>query len=264
MKKVHVPRFTSDLWKSFQLNILSTFAEEIDKKPFRIYVMPPDFKNISDRQQLLTVNDLVSFLEAYAANFMVRRPQLYVWNEEGSTPDKPPREMINELETLSRVTRNTTQSYLCKERDSNVCIFCGYTDEAKRDAAHILEIHYFKGILTQAERDILLESCGLESINSLANLISLCKKCHRQFDDNNLGIEPDSKTLVVAEAILDEKFVAQGSVPFARLQGKVIKFNGIKTWQPSTDLLRHRFNLFVQGGATEFDLSELDIHDEDN
>jgi hypothetical protein len=258
MKKVHIPRFTSDLWTAFQLNILSTFAEEIDNKPFTIYVLPPNFKNINERRQLVSARDLEAFLEAYTANFMSGRPQMYVWNEESSTPDKPPRQVTMEVEQLSSVTRNSTQSFRCKERDSNVCVFCGYTDGAKRDAAHILEIQYFKEISTQVERDTLLESLGLESINSLANLISLCKKCHREFDNNNIGIEPDSKTLVVAEAILDEDFVTQGSVPFALLQGKPIKFNGIKTWQPSTALLRHRFDMFVDVG-TEIDLSNLDI-----
>jgi hypothetical protein len=253
MKKVHIPHFTSDLWVAFQLNIVSTFADEIDNKPFRIYALPQHFENINQRRLLNSVDDLKLFLEEYTTHFMVGRPQLYVWNEESGTPDKPPRQ-TTEVDKLSSVTKNSTESLRCKERDKNACVFCGYTDGAKRQASHILELRYFKEIPTEVERDNLLESLGLESINSLANLISLCEKCHRQFDKNKIGIEPDSKTLVVADEILDD--VTQGYIPFSQLQGKSIIFNGIRTRQPSAALLKHRFDIFAK---SEIDLSALNL-----
>lgn len=239
VKKVHIPTNSPDVWASFQSNALATFAEEIGNSSFRFYRTPSNFKDITERQKVESLVDFEAFLSDYLSNLMVGRPQLYVWNEENSTPEKLPAiPKFNNEETSSIVSRNSTQSQKCKVRDNNTCVFCGYKDGSARQAGHILDIKYFNHLSIE-DRESVLEICHLEQVNALANLISLCSNCHSKFDSFNININPDSYAIEISEKIMT--LVTQGSVPFKTLNGKNITFNGISTKRPSGDLLCYRY-----------------------
>lgn len=273
-KEVNLPLFEGNKrWHSFQLSIKSKFIVEIGELTFRLYMLPYKFTNISQRKYIDTVEMFEIFLNLFQN--IDEQPSLYVWNVENDekTPTKPPMRAMSEA--ISKTSRNTTQSLKCKIRDGNVCIFCGYTDSSKRDACHILELRDMpkkspKGEIMKSEEeltresDALLELCGLEGIHSLCNMISLCKKCHSEFDYQNLRIEPSSKCLLVDDEIFSK--TTQGGIYFETLNGKVIEFQGIKTQHPTFAVLNYRFKKSTSIEAIEKiaeELKDLDLEDEE-
>ena len=94
------------------------------------------------------------------------------------------------------------------------------------------------------ERKKHLTLFGLETINSLSNILCLCSNCHEKFDAPYLiGIHPREHQLVVSPRMGSDD-VTQGGIPFRSLHGNVLSFNGSRNFSPSVELLEYRFSFF--------------------
>jgi predicted restriction endonuclease len=90
-------------------------------------------------------------------------------------------------------------------------VFCGYNDAASREAAHLFELKNCQGTIAVKEKQ--LNGLGLENINSISNMVSLCSNCHTKFDSYAIGIDPDQTAgcffLKVSESIDSVRRIVQ-------------------------------------------------------
>ena len=144
-----------------------------------------------------------------------------------------------EEENSSIRSRNSYTSSVCKVRDGNRCLLCGYEGNSTTlEAAHLYEREEFSKT-NAADRVNVLVFLGLGEIEDALNKITLCKHCHTQFDSQNVGIQPPGHW-IIRDKILEEK-TTQGE-PFGRFANTRIQFSN----SISQNLVKHRFQRYLQ------------------
>jgi len=138
----------------------------------------------------------------------------------------------------STTSRSSVQSKLCKERDNEQCIFC--EDNLTLEAAHIYEIRYHNKLPTNEKKN-KLRALNLTSINEIYNLITLCKKCHNNFDNHRIGLYPSEDYRVIITEKIRETTISNGLNKYSSIHGKKLKFNIEVPRPPSLLALEFRY-----------------------
>jgi hypothetical protein len=248
---------------SFFNSVRNAFLEELQDKICRLYSMPSNYTDVNQRVRIQTSEELRNFIAECAALSSGGIPhsnQLFVFNEDSSPTKLPtihamkfksPYSQSSSAPSSSGSNRSQKAASECRERDSNSCVFCGYLDYSNRCAAHIFEIDVYNR-MHKEERKKHLTLFGLQDINSLANMLSLCTNCHTKFDAPYLiGILPNEHCLVVSPRIMGSEYVTQGGIPFSKLDGNKLSFNGSTHFHPSEELLEYRFSFFKNSTSQE-------------
>jgi hypothetical protein len=120
---------------------------------------------------------------------------------------------------------------------------CGYSNlneaVASKElvAAHIYEIKEFQAVPAESRETVLL-NFGLDSINSVCNMLTMCQLCHKHFDDQKIGIDPDTKCWIITSSIM-QSYSSSGTL-FSQFHNRVESLDYI-----SVIFLRHRYNAFI-------------------
>ena len=142
----------------------------------------------------------------------------------------------------SSITRNAQCSTACRARDGYTCLCCGHDSEATTEAAHICELKSFKGT-SEEERFNRLQSMALATPNDADNMITLCKECHRYFDNHYLGIHPTESRWIVTKFL--RNVTTEQGLYFLSIHSKQIRY--AKRWHPPTlEVLEDRMSDFLQ------------------
>jgi len=239
----------------FLLNkVLESFEEEIGKSSFRLYSMPFDYDNVEQRNHLKTSDEVCAFIDVYFSAIQDGNhpPSLFVFNYEDSSPKKLPAKNMDRTSSESEVSKSSKSSNesrfasdMCRQRDMNTCVFCHHIDHAVKDTCHLYELKTYEQLAPEAKIDKLLE-LSIDNINSVSNMLSLCDRCHQNFDTKYLlGIHPEELTLIVSTDIRGSSNVTQGGIHYIDLHGKKIEFNNeSRRLYPPLVLLKYRFTLF--------------------
>lgn len=245
---------SSSLMSAFYFRIGLAFFEEKLGKNYRLYTLPRDFNDVVQRSRIESWEDVLQYLTVLRDDVQ-SAAWLYVFNDDASPTKLPEKKMVQRHDGASsdshsqssKSSRDKDSAESARDRDGETCVFCGYTDASSREAAHLFELKSCRG--TKAEKKSMLFSLvGLEDINSISNMISLCRLCHRKFDSYAIGIDPKEKekdcyTLKISRSIFDD--VTQGGIPFRQLHNKTLKFRREKGFYPEGKLLVYRFKLFT-------------------
>ena len=197
-------------FSDFFENVKLTFTEDISGKDIRLYTFPVGFTDIGERR-VLDNGNFESVLESLLAQNQgsSKCPLVYVWNYDNGSPTKMPdtEAVMGEVSSVSSssssseessITRNLQCSTACRARDGYTCLCCGHNSQATTEAAHICELESFKGT-SEEERFIKLQSLALATPYDVGNMITLCKECHRYFDNHYLGIHPTESRWIVTK-----------------------------------------------------------------
>lgn len=175
----------------FKFRARLSFADEITTQLFRVYQLPHGFTSINEKVLIQTEDEFQSCIDLFK-NPDQFPPELYVWNFEDVSPKKLPNPITPTKTTGSSVvSRSTSMSMYCKERDKNTCTCCGYigANGNGMQAAHLYEIKAHQKIVGKNARKQKLEELDLLYINDLHNLVTLCQMCHSNFDTQKIGID---------------------------------------------------------------------------
>ena len=233
------------------------FSDEIGSNDFRLYTLPVESEELDEKLRL-TAENFPDFVEQ---KFSARRPRrtLYVSSSTDSTPKKlrTPRLTTSNISTLSgdsqesssgdsksnfsKMSRNAIR---CKNRDKFTCRICqlnandSIAQTSELQAAHIYGIEELQS-MPEETRMSDLEEMQLYGINHPINLITLCTVCHRYFDKQRIGIDPESKSWIITASIANNP--SQTGLSYEAFHGKTAGFDAI----PSFALLAHRYERFT-------------------
>lgn len=261
----------------FLVRIRSAFAEELSDSPrFTLYAFRdgvPDFSQVIlniKEYRVTTDDELARSLSPFYQPFG-KWPELYIFNEEDekrlTTPTQSPsskpifKKTVDEEddeETLSTTSRDSATSRLAKLRDNCQCVICGLMGIANLEGCHVYEIKEFDGLASSVPKDLtkkqrrerlnelkqgILDSLGLNTINDVTNLDTMCRACHECYDHQDISIAP-SRHIIISNDIRDK--VANPYNP-----KKYIEFHGMQLpelprHKQVTDAARaHRLRRFV-------------------
>ena len=255
---------SSTAMSDFRYRILVKFYDEGLRENFRLYTLPRDFTDVNQRSRIESWTEMLQYLTNIRQS-ITGSPLLYVfYNYDDLSPTKLPVPIEVQQHAAnsesnsqsSKSSRDKRAADSVRERDGNSCVFCGYNYAASREAAHLFELKNCQGTIAVKEKQ--LNSLGLENINSISNMVSLCSNCHTKFDSYAIGIDPDQMAgcffLKVSESIFDG--VTQGGESFRKLHNKKFAFNGDDSFHPKLKLLVYRFKLFTDQEEKRKKLSE--------
>eukprot|EP01036_Dinobryon_divergens_P026734 gene26734-35414_t len=243
----------------FEAQVGELFSDEIGSSDFRLYTLPVDSEDLDEKLRL-TAENFPDFVEQKFSFSSSRKPRrtLYVSSTD-STPKKPPMSRLttSNLSTLSgdsqksslgdsnsKVSRNSRNAIRCKNRDKFTCRICqlntndSIAKTSELHAAYIYEIEELQS-MPKETRISLLEEMQLYDINHPINLITLCTVCHRYFDKQQIGIDPESKSWIITASIANNP--SQTGFKYEAFHGKTAGFDAI----PSFALLAHRYERFT-------------------
>ena len=146
---------------------------------------------------------------------------------------------------FSNISRNSQKSKMCKMRDNFTCILCRYFTNitALINASHIYGIEEHLKVETKNRAMVLLE-LNIDSINNVSNLLTFCIQCHKNFDDQYIGIVPETKTWIIAPFIFDQQ--STNNTVYRTFHETPVIFS---MYPPPLILLQHRFDRFVAAQA---------------
>ena len=230
----------------FKCRIRTTFtSEEISTRQFRVYRFPHNFTDIGQRLPITSETEFQECMGMFT-NPDDFPPELYVWNYEGESPTKIPTQ-IPELEAKgdlsSVVSRDSNQSKLCKKRDENTCLCCGFfgADGFGMKCCHLYEIKAHARLKSAAAKDRMLKSLKLLDVNDLHNLMTMCEKCHAAFDSHKIGIHPTDLRWIVTTA--QREVSAPSALLYSEIHGKRVVFS--EPYFPPQAVLDDRMTHFV-------------------
>lgn len=222
---------------------MTAFQDEIERCPIRLYYLPFDFKNVDERVRISSSQDVDIFAELYLNRLKKDQglPRLFVFNTSTESNSLDKLRVVSEVSTV--ISSDSESSSRCRHRDSNTCVFCGYCDSSPRDTCHIFEFKHYRAIKGDVAKFNRLSELGIIDINATNNLLSLCKNCHRAFDNYDLAVDSESMRLIVSLQALNTQ-VTKGKIPFSSLNGKLVKFSDSTIWNPPKQLLSYRLRFF--------------------
>ena len=147
---------------------------------------------------------------------------------------------------VSKLSRDSNKSKMCKIRDNYSCKLCGFKPESivaapkQLEAAHLYEIKELQ-LVPNEDRRSKLNKFGLDSINSITNLLTMCQLCHQYFDNQRIGIHPDDVQWIITTPIANTP--SSSGELYLALNGKTVDFDFVP-WP----ILEHRYNRFIDGG----------------
>jgi len=239
----------------FCIRVKLNFSEEIDgdgRNPpsFRIYILRAGYKDVDDRW---LVDDDTKFeeLRDILMDPSAPHPLIYVWNYDNVSPAKMPDVAQAKSDTASAVTRtsggsrDSNSARYCKSRDGNRCLCCGFVGREGFgvEACHLYEVAAHNRI-KEEERQNKLQLLELVWIHELANMITLCQKCHTKFDSHKLGIHPTEHTWIVTNEARKDGATAPSGVRFIDIHAKKITFAATR-FIPPTAVLVERMSHFL-------------------
>ena len=246
-KKIRISASTTFL--DFKRRIRTSFSEEITTKIFRVYKLPHKFTSIDER---VLIDDEAKFQECveWFTNPDEFPPELYIWNYEDESPNKP--NTTKDRECSSVVSRDSNQSKICKEKDGYVCLCCGYfgAEGMSMKCCHLYEIKAHKALTTLAVRKEKLKSLKLVDINELRNLVTMCENCHTRFDNHQIGIHPADLRWIITDALRDKS--TPSSKPYHDIHGQRVVF-AIETYAPPVEVLEDRMLHFMKNMRKSID-----------
>ena len=163
-----------------------------------LYALPPPDYSWKERVRVSEGN-FRKVVSSVISGSLVDRPHLYAHPCDNSecSPLHLKRTADDVSSLGSEATDRSGQDDFKRRirfRDNSVCVFCGFNGQPLY-AAHILEYALFK------EDENKFKEYDIMGINDTLNGITLCWNCHQAFDNNLVCVSPDSKVLIVAEAL---------------------------------------------------------------
>jgi hypothetical protein len=231
-------------WGQILRRIGSEFTEEIGGSNFRLYSLPKKSVDVNDRVRIQSIGQLTAVFKKDDDDYESGsdRDELYVFNCNDESPTKIPENIQDNLtETSGRSYRSKATAQVCRIRDGNKCVFCDYSDGAEMQHCHFFGLAEFKDIKQSSDRIVRLLSLGLGDINDIRNVICLCRNCHTQWDQHNIGVHSENSTLLTVEVGHQKIKYTQGGTKYSELANKVIVF---AEPQPSKAVLEYRYELF--------------------
>eukprot|EP00981_Chlorochromonas_danica_P002510 scaffold484_cov177-Ochromonas_danica.AAC.1 len=202
----------------FLLRVRSAFAEELAEKAqdslnIKQYRVTTDEELL---QALLPFNDIHG-----------RWPELYIFDEADekrmTTPIHSPfakqaADEEDDDDSLSVSSRDSVTSRLAKLRDNSQCVIYGLKGFANLEACHVYEIKEFDGLASSLSKELskklrkerlkelkqeILDGLGLNTINDVTNLDTMCRACHESYDCQDISISP-SRYVIISHEIRDK------------------------------------------------------------
>ena len=210
----------SDKFRTFCTSLRHKFAENVGPG-FRLYAFPANFGSITQRRRI----DETNYSEIYDTLLDPDKehPLLYVWNSNEATPEKIPLSGQKKGDgsrsgswgrgssggssvsngsrgssggsSARKGSRNSSKSAARRKLDNYTCTFCGLAMDCAVDSCHLFTVAAHDK-LGEDEQRTKLDELGLQTVNDLENMITLCKVCHRHFDAHKMGIHRDLRLLV--------------------------------------------------------------------
>ncbi len=233
----------------FKLQVRLMLSEDMSTVSFRVYRFPQNFSCISQRTQVSNDSDFDACIEQLW-DLNVPPPELYVWNvdrEGGPSPTLLPlikgTSKVDEKSDSSGKSRSTVMSNRCKLRDDYACICCGFCprDVSVMQACHLFDISSHSGPKSRPDRDLQLGQLGLDSINDLENLVTMCRTCHKAFDSHKLGIHSTDQRWIVVDVL--RNCIAKSKKKYSSYHGKPVVFATDSA--PPPLLLAHLMSRFI-------------------
>ena len=149
-----------------------------------------------------------------------------------TTSDPPPSSIAGEAGFIAAVL----------QRDMNKCVFC--EDGRNVGAAHLVR---YKRPHTYSTDDMFPFRrhgyTNLEIIPDVAEGITLCSQCHQQFDNNYIGVQPDTLTVEVSAELRDDR-------KWSSIHGKVLEPRStVEPW-PSKETFGEKYTAFTAAAHT--------------
>lgn len=243
---------SSTTFESFRNQVMISFAEEIDRKKIfqcTLYYVVGD-RPASDRTRISTESfhvAIASFLQKNCDTSCI-----YFHNDNNSPQSSPnkqgadnknamthnkeedisPAQDRDENSVCTRRTGQTVFSRSVKTRDCLACVFCDATTQL--EGAHMMSLEESKARQLAGEE---LEKFEISGLMDVSNGITLCRRCHKAFDNSFIAVNPNSMTVEVSGAADNDLQALQDR--------KVAKRSRQGSW-PSYQLFEHRYVLFCQ------------------
>lgn len=225
-------------------------------KQFKIYLFPSFHVNeLSDRRRI-TADNYVELFTQWRRDSPTE-PFIYIWSErpEGNSPDAG---FFERKDGSDRGRPPSLRGYSTTDFRRNIkdayghrCLACGgdYKNaEGSLEVCHILELREITNVGVD-EQNALLRKCDLTGVNDDHNFILLCKACHKQFDDQLLGIKGDGENyqwLVKPE--LEQTSLPHSQGTYGDLAGTQIQF---MFGPPMPKAIAHRYERYLKGIPTK-------------
>jgi hypothetical protein len=209
-----------------------------------VYKLPHKFTSIEDKVLIDSEADFQVCVELFK-NPDDFPPELYIWNYEDVSPKKLPNAKdISCSSVVSRVSRDSNQSKICKDRDRYICLCCGFSgpEGVGMESCHLYEIKAHRALTTAEERKEMLKSLKLVDINELRHLVTMCEKCHTRFDNHQIGIHPVDRRWIITDSLRGDD--APSSALYRDLHGRAVVFT--TDYQPPLEVLEDRLVHFLE------------------
>lgn len=202
------------------------------------------FKKDSFKMEVVNPTIVPANLDLFELN------AIRVSDYKNMTNDSPLAVSVDEVRS-----RITTYSNRAKQRDEYECKACGLSLKSKNvtkdqlRAAHILDVEEVKDARNKNTLQELLNEVDLVEPGQVANLVTLCTTCHREyFDQYKICIDYDKAKgkyfWVVKEEVYDDP-LPTGPGTFRDLVGKEINFKSERKGPPRP-LIEHRMNEYYK------------------
>jgi hypothetical protein len=224
------------------LQARDTFSDEIDGDDFRIYTLPTKYSSVEEKSYIETEEQFAQ-LSTILNNWKVRPPCVLIANCLNGSPQKVPSiwesRMLADDDLSSLSYSSGANPSFCRFLDKR-CVLCAWGD-GQESNIHLTHIFTYEeaGAITDDARNMFLRQMKLGSVNSPANVLSMCPQCCKLFDDNLIVIDPVRKMWLIDKSVRALKS-AQGSFYSALQKPYNFRHRGFP-FHPSGQLLLHRY-----------------------
>jgi hypothetical protein len=207
-----------------------------------VYKLPHKNSTIEEKVLIDSDADFLACVELFK-NPDEFLPLLYVWNHEEESPNKLP-SAKKDRDNCSSDDRYSTISRLCKERDNYTCLCCGHSEVEglTMHCCHLYEIKAHNS-MTESEQKEKLKSLKLMSIDEFRNLVTMCEKCHSNFDSHKIGIHPLDHHWIIANSLREKN--SSSLTPYRDIHGRSVVF-AFTYYEPPLEVLEDRFMQFLE------------------
>jgi len=262
--------FFQETFAAFQYYVKYYFEEQLEDSPFRIYSLPYKDAPLEQRKHIQTEED---YCELRNKILEMSNDRILVFRDDGvSSPRKVPflwsnykaleapkklriskwdeTDIDDAASLLLQDSRDSEQSEECKYHDKCTCLLCHFNpcEGTGLDAVHLFTVDEFKSLAKPVRTLLLYNFDLLFGLNDFANMVTLCKCCHKHFDAHGVSIAVNNGAMTwdVLPYLWDT--TATSSTKFRSFHLQPVQFRH-RPWRmlPTLGVVQHRHRAALQG-----------------